>query len=192
MIKRILCACALSALSVQASAAIQPIPGGTTNVELTSAGALSSLGLAVAPIGSAVITPSDPWPIASFMITGGLLDDVTGDAFISHNGSGLSLDNGATTVSLENFFIDTSLGLLTGDVSVNGGFFGPMVLFSIDPNLRLLLTAAGASALNALYGTDLPVGLEIGIADVQVIPLPPALVLFATALGGLLLRIRRA
>jgi hypothetical protein len=90
-------------------------------------------------------------------------------------------------------FAGTQTGLLSGDVSVDDQFVTNLDLFSIGDGLVLSLTAGAADALNGVYGTALPAGLEIGIAsvDVAVVPVPAALPLMFTALAGLGLAGRR-
>ena len=120
-----------------------------------------------------------------FPITGGLVD-MAGNLYLPHNGSGLLLSNGNSSIGLENFFIDTSLGILTADASVNGSAFGPIAVFSIQPDLALTLTAAGATAVEAVFGlpSSLTFGLEIGVADIKAVPIPPAFLLLGSALLG--------
>jgi hypothetical protein len=181
-------------MSHAASAHSIDIIGNSTSVELTSFEALTGLGLSVSGLGSATISvDSGEFPIATFGITGGSLNPNTGFAVIEHDGSGLGLSDGTTAVSLENFLINTQTGLLSGDVSVDDQFVANLDLFSIGDGLVLSLTAGAADALNGVYGTALPAGLEIGIAsvDVAVVPVPAALPLMFTALAGLGLAGRR-
>ena len=86
---------------------------------------LTALKLAASPFGTATVSTQG---VASFPITGGHVDYykphgkvepyVQGD--IQHNGSGLNLKAGATTVTLSNFDIDPGASKLYGQVSVNG------------------------------------------------------------------------
>lgn len=163
------------------------IIGNATSVELTSFDALTGLGLSVSGLGTATIDIPGAFPVATFDITGGTLDPDTGFATIEHDGSGLALSDGNSTVALENFFINTGKGLLSGDVSVNGQFVANLDLFTIGDGLVLSLTGGAADALNGVYGTALPAGLEIGIAsvDVAVVPVPAALPLMLSAMAGL-------
>ncbi|MEM6638624.1 MAG: hypothetical protein AAF610_01840 [Pseudomonadota bacterium] len=171
----------------QAMANTLQITGGSTQVELTSFDALTSLGLSVSIFGTAKLDASGPFPVASFLVTGGTVDSATGFASIEHDGSGLGLSNGTDSVELANFLVDTESLLLSGDVSVNGSFVANLDLFSITSSLELLLTAGAADALNGVYGTALPEGLSIGFAtpNVTTVPVPAALPLFASALAGL-------
>ena len=163
------------------------IIGNATSVELTSFDALTGLGLSVGGLGTATIDVSGAFPVATFGITGGTLNPNTGFATIEHDGSGLSLSDGTSTVALENFLINTGTGLLSGDVSLNNSFVANIDLFSIGDGLELSLTSGAADALNGIYGTSLPAGLEIGIAsvDVAVVPVPAALPLMLSAMAGL-------
>ncbi|MEO1575206.1 MAG: hypothetical protein AAFU65_09630 [Pseudomonadota bacterium] len=173
--------------SQSASAHGVDIIGNATSVELTSFDALTGLGLSVSGLGTATIDIPGAFPVATFAITGGSLDPNTGFATIEHDGSGLALSDGTSVVSLENFLIDTGAGVLSGDVSLNDQFVANLELFNIGDGLELSLTGGAADALNGIYGTALPAGLEIGIAsvDVAVVPVPAALPLMLSAMAGL-------
>jgi len=188
----------LLALPLGASAAA--ITGNTTSVELTAAGALASLGVAVQPVGTASLEATGP--TAVFPITGGTIDDVSGDLLVEHDGSGLSLGVGTDNILLLNFLIDSAAATIFGDVVVVDDIGGTLSanalndvdLFSLDTDLNVFLTATAAGALNALFGTTLPTGLKIGEAslDVSAVPLPPAVMLLGSAFAGMLALRRRA
>ncbi|WP_066516396.1 hypothetical protein [Curtobacterium ammoniigenes] len=107
-------------------AAVPAIKGGNTAVALDSGflAALKSLGLTPGVTGSAQLNGST----VSFPITGGSVvywspkshyrPYVQG--ILEHDGSGLSLKAGSTTVTLSNFTINPGNSRLYGDVAVNG------------------------------------------------------------------------
>lgn len=200
-IERLLRACALSSLlALPLGASAAAIVGNTTSVELTAAGALASLGVAVQPVGTASLEAAGP--TAVFPITGGSIDDVTGELLVEHDGSGLSLGVGTDNILLLNFLVDSAAATIFGDVVVVDDIAGTLSasalndvdLFSLDADLNVFLTATASGALNALFGTALPTGLKIGEAslDVSAVPLPPAVMLFGSALAGMLALRRRA
>jgi hypothetical protein len=88
----------------------------------------------------------------------------TGDAVIQHVG-GLSFTAGETTVTIENFWIDTNedAGIVTGNVDD----IGRVPLFTLGANtpagVSLLLTDVAADYLNDAFGvTDFAAGVVIG------------------------------
>ncbi|MCU1529410.1 MAG: hypothetical protein JWP75_3173 [Frondihabitans sp.] len=107
-------------------AAVPAILGGNTSVALDSnfLAALKSLGLTPSVAGTAKLSGSD----ISFPITGGSVVywNPKGDyrpyvqGILEHDGSGLNLTAGSTTVTLSNFTINPGNSLLYGDVLVNG------------------------------------------------------------------------
>ena len=48
----------------------EPIIGGDTSVTLTSAAALQSFGISIAPLGSATVDASGAEPVATFILLG--------------------------------------------------------------------------------------------------------------------------
>lgn len=164
---------AMFAFSASASAAVS----GKTTLKLDpgTAGALTSLGIAVAPVSPASAGADG----VSFPITGAGLKVHPLAATISHSG-GLSLTKGATTVSLTNYtiYVGKSPRLVA---TVNGG---PRVtILKLDlsrvsvslrgrtlklGNVKATLTSEAAGALNAAFGTTaLTQGLVLGTATVN-------------------------
>ncbi|HEY4267937.1 MAG TPA: hypothetical protein VGM94_07090 [Galbitalea sp.] len=107
-------------------AAVPALKGGNTAVALDAnfLAALKSLGLTPGVVGTATLTDGS----IHFPITGG---DVVYwspkgnyrpyvQGIILHEGSGLSLTAGKTTVSLTNFTVNPGNSRLYGDVSLNG------------------------------------------------------------------------
>ncbi len=132
----------------------QPITGGQTGVTLTSAGTLTTLGVSVAPLGSASVQADDPDPVASFPITGGTAgpDD---SAVILHQGSGLLLADDVGSISLNDFLIDTRNAVVDANVSVNGQSLGNLAVFNIGTDGgTLTLTDAAARAAGQALGTS--------------------------------------
>jgi hypothetical protein len=154
---------------------------GATTVALDAgaAGALKSLGVNVAPTGSAYASKAG----ISFPITVGVVDgsDLTGQ--IRHAG-GLVFTKGKTKVYLSRFFIDIgpSPGL-SGKVGTAAGTGERADLFALDlrglrvdagarrialSGVTLTLTAGAAAALNQAFATDaFAEGLTIGTATVR-------------------------
>jgi hypothetical protein len=154
---------------------------GATTVALDpgTAAALTSLGVSVAPTGSAYASKAG----ISFPITLGVVDgaDLTGQ--IRHSG-GLVFAKGATKVYLSRFFIDIDDSpSLSGKVGTAFGTGDRADLFSLDlsalkvnaarhcialSGVTLKLTAGAAAALNTAFGTTaFAEGLVVGTATVK-------------------------
>jgi len=167
--------------------------GGSTAVALDQGfvDALGTLGLTPGVVGGATLADGS----ISFPITGGtvtVFDKASGykpyvQGTIFHQGSGLSLAAGGTTVELTNFTVDPGTpSLLFGDVSVNGELAVPSApLFDLDgstlnpPTIEggeavlqgteVLLSDDAAELLNSTFMTDaLAGGFLIGTATVTV------------------------
>jgi hypothetical protein len=176
-------------------ASLPAIPaGGSTAVALDAGfvSALGTLGLTPGTIGGATLADGS----VSFPITGGtvtVFDKSSGyrpyvQGTILHQGSGLSLTAGGTTVELTNFTVDPGTpARLFGDVSVNGELAVPSApLFDLNGSTlepitvnssgeailqgtTVELSPEAAELLNTTFGTDaLAGGLVIGIATITV------------------------
>lgn len=167
------------------------IIGGGTSVTLTSAPALSGLGLSFAPIGTAsASTDGSGRPVVTFLITGG---STSGDeAIIAHNGSGLRFTAGTDVLEIGDFLIDTDDEVVRGFARANGALLGTVNLFTFDDDdLVLELAAQAATAFTTVFGAPDLTGTEIGVADPNVVlggtaPIPEPEV-WAMMLGGFLL-----
>ncbi|MBB3676028.1 hypothetical protein [Modestobacter versicolor] len=178
------------------AASVPAIPGGTTAVALDAGftDALTSLGLTPGVIGGATLDGATG--TVTFPITGGevtLYDRESGyrpwvQGTIFHEGSGLSLTAGATTVELTDFTIDPGKpARLFGNVSVNGQLaVASAPLFNLDgstlsaPSMdadgsavldgtTVKLSAEAAELLNTTFGTDALAGeFVIGAATITV------------------------
>ena len=186
-----------SSVSVPKPAAVvRAIPGGDTAVTLDSGfvSALGTLGLTPGVTGTATLDGTTG--VVDFPITGGtvtLYDRETGyrpwvQGVVFHDGSGLTLAAGGTTVELSNFAIDPGKpARLFGDVTVNGELAAPNApLFNLDGStLSAPTTGADGSAvldgttvklsdeaaglLNSTFKTDaLAGGLVIGTSTITV------------------------
>ena len=156
---------------------------GATTVALDpgAAGALTSLGISVAPTGPAYASKAG----ISFPITLGVVNatDLTGQ--IRHAG-GLVFTKGTTRVFLSRYFIDIdATPSLSGKVGTTPGTGDRAELFSLDltglkvstgwnsiklSGVTLKLTAGAAAALNGAFGagaTPFAEGLVIGTATVS-------------------------
>ena len=160
---------------------------GTTSLELNAAtaAALTSLGVTPGVSGTATVNGST----VSFPITGG--DAVIHankhyapgyvDGVILHQGSGLTLTKGGTTVTLSNFTIDPGNSILYGDVNGTVGAADvpllqldgrPLVISTSGGQVHLdgtiaNLTPTAASALNKAFGvTAFEAGMHLGTAHI--------------------------
>jgi hypothetical protein len=128
----------------------QPIVAGQTDVTLTSAATLASLGIHVSTLGSATLKTSGSNPVAEFPITGGT-EQRSGDVIL-HEGSGLALNDGPNSVDLRNFVVDTIHDVVDADVSINGKYAGDLGVFNIGAGGQLTLSATAAGALDSTFG----------------------------------------
>jgi hypothetical protein len=177
-------------------AVVPAVPGGSTAVALDTGftDALTQLGLTPGVIGGATLDASTG--TVTFPITGGtvtLYDRETGyrpwvQGVLFHEGSGLSLTAGATTVQLTDFTVDPGKpARLFGNVSVNGQLAAASApLFNLDgstlnpPTMdasgsavlqgtTVKLSPEAAALLNQTFSTDaLAGGFVIGVATLTV------------------------
>ena len=177
-------------------ATVAAIPGGSTAVALDKGftDALTQLGLTPGVIGAATLDAATG--TITFPMTGGevtLYDRESGyrpwvQGTLFHEGSGLSLTAGGTTVELTDFTIDPGKpARLFGNVSVNGQLAAPSApLFNLDgstlnpPTMdadgsavlqgtTVKLSPEAAALLNSTFKTDaLAGGFVIGVATVTV------------------------
>ncbi len=143
-------------------AAVPALFGGNTAVALDAnfLAALKSLGLTPSTYGTATLTNGS----IHFPITGG---DVVYwspkgsyrpyvQGIILHEGSGLNLTAGSTTVTLSNFTVNPGNSVLYGDVSVNGKLAAAQAdLFSLHGGTLKALKLSGNDAI--LTGTTVHV-----------------------------------
>ncbi|WP_299956355.1 hypothetical protein [uncultured Modestobacter sp.] len=177
-------------------ATVPAIPGGSTAVALDTGftDALTQLGLTPGTVGGATLDGATG--TLTFPLTGGevtLYDRESGyrpwvQGTLFHEGSGLSLTAGDTTVELTDFTIDPGKpARLFGNVSVNGELAVPSApLFNLDgstlnpPTMEadgsavlqgttVKLSAEAAELLNTTFGTDALAGeFVIGTATITV------------------------
>ena len=175
-------------------ASIPSLTGVNTQVTVDQGfvDAITSLGLTPGVVGTATFTDG----IFAFPITGGNVDYYGPDSNVRpyvqgeilHNGSGISLSNGTTTVELTDFRIDPgSNSTLFGKVSANGAVVVEEApLFRLDgttlnplemdadgnavlEGTTVYVSEDAAALLNETYGTDAVTGdLEVGIAKITV------------------------
>ena len=152
------------------------LDGGHTALTLDegTAGVLADNGVSVAPIDGAEAEGRT----FTFPITGGRVDSETVAGTIEHSG-GIRFSAGDTTLSVEDFVIDTEDGVLTARVS---GTETRIPLLDLDlsdasidrddgrvvvSDVRATLTGDAAGALNKTFDTTLfSEGLKIGDATV--------------------------
>ncbi len=185
-----------SSPSVSASptpvAVVDKLTGVNTQVALDAGfvSALESLKLTPGVVGSATLADGT----LTFPITGGEVTyyepgsiDPYVQGMIKHNGSGISLTSGKTTVELTNFDIDPGTSKLYGKVTANGKVAVERAyLFNLDgstlmplqtgPNntailegTRVLISPDAAALLNETFGTDAVTDeLLVGIAKITI------------------------
>lgn len=146
----------------------------TLKVDKGTAAALTSLGVAVAPISPSTAGSKG----AKFPITGGKVNSKTLAGNIKHSG-GLRFSAGSTIVDLKNFTINIDsrpdLVASVGDarVSILSLDLSKLKNTSSGKNIKLSgvkgsLTKAAADALNAAFGvTAFKKGLVLGVATVN-------------------------
>ena len=183
------------------SAAPAAAVSGATQVNVSSLGALTDLGLGVDTLGTAdlVVLPSFPQPILFFPITG-----LGAGGEILHDGSGIRLFANAMPslyVDLENFVIGASQ--LTGDVMSSTGIdVGGAPIFDFQActpgapcegldltmtisGIGLNLTETAAGVLGSVFGAPDLTGAPIGVANSTIVPEPGTALLFGGGLAGL-------
>ena len=171
-------------------AAVPEVFGGNTAVALDSGftDALTTLGLTPSTYGTATLTDGS----LHFPITGGSVAYWDPKAkyrpyvqgVLEHDGSGLNLTAGDTTVTLSNFTVNPGNSKLYGDVSVNGQVAATQAFIfelhgktlkplSMDGNNAILtgttvhISADAAGLLNQTFKTDaVKEGLLVGVATI--------------------------
>ncbi len=165
------------------TATISRLEGKATNVTLDAgtAKALQTLGVAVAPVGSARFDSATS--TVSFPITGGFAaihsdrsykpGYITGT--VNHEASGLKFSKGGKSIEVTDFVVDPGNSILTAS---SGGKSGIPLLFLDGTNVKVgsegadvvlqgtvaKLTAPGAAALNSTFGvSDFKEGLPLGV-----------------------------
>ncbi|MEJ7834313.1 MAG: hypothetical protein WKF79_15470 [Nocardioides sp.] len=173
-------------------AVIEALSGDTTAIALDKGftDALTSLKLTPGVTGDAKLTDQGS---LVFPITGGNVSVFTpGEVSpyvigqVQHEGSGLSLTAGDTTVELTNFNVDPGVSRVYGDVSVNGELaVASAYLFKLDgrtlkpletkgnqailQGTKVEISDVAAPLLNDTFKTDaVKPGLLVGIATITV------------------------
>ncbi|HEX2048411.1 MAG TPA: hypothetical protein VHF27_11630 [Acidimicrobiales bacterium] len=165
------------------TARISRLDGKATSVTLDTgtARALQSLGVAVAPVGSARFDSATS--TVSFPITGGFAaihSDLGYEpgyiaGHVLHEASGLRFSKGNRSIEVTDFVVDPGNSVLTAS---SGGKSGIPLLFLDGTNVKVgaegsdvvlqgtvaKLTAPGATALNSTFGvSDFKEGLPLGV-----------------------------
>lgn len=163
--------------------AISRLAGKSTEVKLdaSTAAALQSLGVAVAPVGSATFNSGTG--TVAFPITGGFAAIHSDQSYkpgyiagtVIHQESGLKFSKGSTTLEVTDFVVDPGNSILTATA---GGKPGVPLLFLDGTNVKIStqgsdvvldgtvakLTAEGAAALNSTFGTTaIKEGTPLGV-----------------------------
>lgn len=192
----------LAALPTPVAAAA--VIGGDTRVAFTDA----ISGLQPGLTGTASLIGAAPLTL-NFPVTGGALDAGLAGS-IRHDGSGLTLSNGANTIGLGNFVIDTVTSTLFGDATLNDAALGTALpLFTFDlgtvsvaeltdlanPALALLITSTTSGALTTAFGLGDTTGVTVGFAatapSVAAIPEPGTWMLMIGGFGLTGIAVRR-
>ena len=180
-----------SASAPKPVAEIENLTGGDTQITLDQGfvDALTTLKLTPGVVGDATLTDG----ALDFPVTGGNVSVFTpGEVSpyvigqLQHEGSGLSLTAGDTTVELTNFNVDPGVSRVYGDVTVNGKVaVTSAFLFQLDGRTLKPLATEGDTAilegtkveisdvaaplLNDTFKTDaVTAGLLVGIAKITV------------------------
>lgn len=142
-----------TASPVDTVTAIPNLSGVGTSVALdpATAAALRSLGVSVAPAGTATFDAATS--TVTFPITSGYAEIHSDTSFkpgyivgsIEHDGSGLTLSAGSTKVELDNFVVDPGSSMLYGTV---GGKPDVPLLFLDGTNVKVSKDAAGDVVLD--------------------------------------------
>lgn len=165
---------------------ITQLTGLSTSVTLdpSTATVLKTLGVTVAPSGSATFDPATA--TVSFRITGGFVavhsDRNYKPGYIAgvliHQESGLTLSKGTKSLNLSDFVVDPADSTLTGTVggkvgvpllSLNGA---PVKVSPVNGSVHLdgtiaTLTGTAATALNATFATTaFKAGLKLGVVHI--------------------------
>jgi hypothetical protein len=165
------------------TATISRLDGKSTSVALDAgtAKALQTLGVSVAPVGSAKFDSATS--TVSFPITGGFAAIHSDLGYkpgyiagtVNHEGSGLKFSKGSKSIEVTDFVVDPGNSMLTASA---GGKSGIPLLFLDGTNVKVSnegsdvvlqgtvakLTATGASALNSTFGvSDFKEGLPLGV-----------------------------
>ncbi len=171
--------------------AVKSVTGKTTAVALDAGfvQGLTSLNLTPGVIGGAKLENGS----LIFPITGGNVTvyppgsrDPYVQGILNHEGSGISLTGGTTTVELTNFDVDPGKSMLFGDVAANGqSVVQDAPLFFLDgrtlqdprtegddailEGTTVSLTGAAADLLNKTFKTDaLTEFFKVGVAKITV------------------------
>jgi hypothetical protein len=165
----------LAALVVGSAGIGQATPittvNGSTQLNVTSFGALTGLGVTVAPAGTAqvVTVPSLPSPIVFYPVTSVDLD--SGEIF--HVGAVLDLTTTAT-VSLSDFVVDAGAGLVFANVDrPSDADLMSAAIFSINKSCSVADPCLGLDGTSTISGLELTLtsaaaGIlvaDLGIAD---------------------------
>ena len=165
------------------TARVSRLDGKATNVTLDSgtAKALETLGVAVAPTGSATFDSATS--TVSFPITGGFVAIHSDLGYkpgyiagtVNHEASGLRFSKGDKSIEVTDFVVDPGNSLLTASSGGKSGIpllslDGKAVKVSTEGSDVVLqgtvakLTAPGAAALNATFGvSDFKAGMPLGV-----------------------------
>ena len=165
------------------TAQINRLAGKQTAVKLdaNTAGALQSLGVSVAPVGSATFDSATS--TVSFPITGGCAAIHSNKGYkpgyiagnVVHQASGLRFSSGGQSIEVTDFVVDPGASTLTASAGGKAG----IPLLSLDgtgvevsrsgsdvvlQGTVARLTATGASALNSTFGvTAFKEGIPLGV-----------------------------
>jgi hypothetical protein len=175
------------------TARVSRLDGKATNVTLDAgtAKALGTLGVAVAPIGSAKFDSATS--TVSFPITGGFAAIHSDLGYkpgyiagtVLHEASGLRFSKGGKSIDVTDFVVDPGNSILTAS---SGGKSGIPLLALDGTNVKVSmegsdvvlqgtvakLTATGAGALNSTFGvSDFKEGIPLGVVRL-VAAAPPA------------------
>jgi len=149
-------------VAIAAPASAVPVVGGATRIDFNQSFLATGLQIELTGNASESGVPGG----SNLPITGGNLDGNLAGT-IRHDGSGISLRDSFSVLTLSNFVIDTTASTVFGDVSQNGvDLGGGGALFTFDlgsvsvaeltdinnPALVLNLTQSAASSFETAFG----------------------------------------
>lgn len=177
--------------TLQPVVSLESVTGESTAIKLDTGftDALESLGLTPGVVGAAkLVDGSLIFPITGGNVTyfepGSVSPYVVGQ--IQHEGSGLSLTAGGTTVELTNFNVDPTISRVYGDVIANGkviarsGYLFRLNGSTLKPlqkegdnaileGTKVFISPPAAELLNKTFNTDaVTTDLLVGIAKITV------------------------
>jgi hypothetical protein len=172
---------ALAFAGVQAAHAAPSVIG----YAVVSQPTLDALGITYSASGGATLDSSGPVPVVTMAVTGAA--PIAGGELIASADSVIAADIGAAMIGMTDFVLNTALGLLFGDLTVDPDGAPPPVVYNgallatVLPNGDVLLSAFVGELLAS---AGLPGAEGFLVANIVTpVPAPGALALFGLGLA---------